>query len=218
MKTNYNSIISILVMTIALGSCGKSTKGKMANDWKVTSMTTESTSTSADGSKYTSTQTMNETRMDAKYVTTAADGSVTTVTDDARVNTNEFTIEKDGAWKWIQDLSYSTDSGEVRTRSEKSGVWSFIGKNKGDDFKKNERVLFNILKADYSTVHKNQGTIVNEYNANYEYLTGYETAIYTVKESKKDELQLEAESENMTNQYSNESKITSKTSMTLKTK
>lgn len=218
MKTNYHYILSVLVLAVALASCGKSTKGKMADDWKVTSMTSETTLSYTDGGKYVSTQTMNETRMEAKYVTTAADGSVTTVTDDAAINTNEFTIEKDGAWKWIQDLSYSTDSGEVRTRSEKSGVWSFIGKNKGDEFKKNERVLFNTLKTDYSMVHKNQGVIVNEYNSNYEYLTGSQTMIYTVKESSKDELQLEMESDKTSDQYSNVSRQISKTSISLKTK
>lgn len=218
MKTNYHPILAALLLTVVLASCGKSTKGKMANDWKVVSMTTETTLTNTDGSKYESTQSANETRMTTKSVSTAEDGSVTTTASEATINTNEFTIEKDGAWKWIQDLSYSTDSGEVRTRNERSGVWSFIGKNKGDEFKKNERVLFNVLKTDYSMIHKNQGAIVNEYDANYEYLTGSVTMIYTIKESKKDELQLEMESDRTSDQYTNVSKSVSKGSMTLKTK
>lgn len=218
MKTNYHSILAAFLLTVVLASCGKSTKGKMANDWKVVSMTTETSLTNSDGSKYESTVTANETRMTTKTVTTEADGSVTPTTSEATINTNEFTIEKDGAWKWIQDLSYSTDSGVVRTRNEKSGVWSFIGKNKGDEFKKNERVLFNVLKVDYSMTHKNQGTTVNEYHGNYEYLTGSVRMIYTVKESKKDELQLEMESEWTSDQYTDESKSVSNGNITLKTK
>lgn len=218
MKTNYHPILAALLLAVVLASCGKSTKGKMANNWKIVSMTTETTFTNADDDQYESTVTANETRMTTKSVTTAADGSVTSSTSEATINKNEFTIEKDGAWKWIQDLSYNTDSGEVRTVNERSGVWSFIGKNKGDEFKKNERVLFNVLKTDYSMTHKNQGSIVNEYHANYEYLTGSVTLIYTVKESKKDELQLEMESDRTSDQYTNVSKSVSKGSMTLKTK
>ncbi len=218
MKTNYHSILVAFLLTVVLASCGKSTKGKMANDWKIVSMTTETTFTNADEDQFESTVTANETRMTTKSVTTTADGSVTSSTIEATINTNEFTIEKDGAWKWIQDLSYNTDSGVVRTINERSGVWSFIGKNKGDEFKKNERVLFNVLKTDYSMTHKNQGSTVNEYHANYEYLTGSVTLIYTIKESKKDELQLEMESDRISDQYSNVSKSVSKGSMTLKTK
>ena len=218
MKTNYYPILAALLLTVVLASCGKSTKGKMANNWKIVSMTTETTFTDADDDQFESTMTANETRMTTKSVTTAADGSVTSSTIEATINKNEFTIEKDGAWKWIQDLSYNTDTGEVRTVNERSGVWSFIGKNKGDEFKKNERVLFNVLKTDYSMIHKNQGSIIDEYHANYEYLTGSVTLIYTVKESKKDELQLEMESDRTSDQYTNVSKSVSKGSMTLKTK
>ncbi len=218
MKTNYYPILAALFLTVVLASCGKSTKGKMANDWKIVSMTTETTFTNDDDDQYESTVTANETRMTTKSVTTTADGSVTSSTIEATINKNEFTIEKDGAWKWIQDLSYNTDTGEVRTVNERSGVWSFIGKNKGDEFKKNERVLFNVLKTDYSMIHKNQGSIIDEYHANYEYLTGSVTLIYTVKESKKDELQLEMESDRTSDQYTNVSKSVSKGSMTLKTK
>ena len=198
-------MLAALFLTVGFASCTKSTKGKMANDWKVVSMTSESSSTDFDGNKNVS-------------VTTATDGSITTTLGSAMINKNEFTIEKDGAWKWIQDLSYSTDSGVVRTTNERSGTWSFIGKNKGDEFKKNERVLFNVLKVNYSIVHKNQGTIIDQQNASSENLQGDVTLIYTIKESKKDELQLEMESERISDQAPNVSKSASKSSMTLKTK
>lgn len=211
-------MLAALFLTVGFASCTKSTKGKMANDWKVVSMTSESSSTDFDGNKNVSTQNANETTLTTKSVTTATDGSITTTLGSAMINKNEFTIEKDGAWKWIQDLSYSTDSGVVRTTNERSGTWSFIGKNKGDEFKKNERVLFNVLKVNYSIVHKNQGTIIDQQNASSENLQGDVTLIYTIKESKKDELQLEMESERISDQAPNLSKSASKSSMTLKTK
>lgn len=78
-------------------------------------------------------------------------------------------------------------------RQEKSGTWSFVGKTKGDDFKKNERILFNVLSESESIIQTlNQVIVTNQTSANT-YLTGEKMLIYTVTESKKDQLGMNLE-------------------------
>ncbi|MNU99985.1 hypothetical protein D3C71_901380 [compost metagenome] len=78
--------------------------------------------------------------------------------------------------------------------TEESGTWSFVGKTKGDDFKKNERVLFNVLNKKVSVTVVEDNAVVSDDSNNTTFLAGENMQIYTIKASKKKELELELES------------------------
>ncbi|MNR42787.1 hypothetical protein D3C85_1613410 [compost metagenome] len=69
-----------------------------------------------------------------------------------------------------------------------------MGKTKGDDFKKNERLLFNVLNKKESSLNIVDNVVVSDDLSNTTFLAGENMQIYTIKESKKKELQLELES------------------------
>lgn len=172
-KIIYYTTIAFTAAFIA--SCGKTTKGKITNEWRVVSYS-EAT---VDG--------------DTAYTLTAADAPSTP---------NNLTIDKDGTWTWKNGYTASgyIFGGSVyitnKTSTTRTGTWSFIKKTKGDDFKRNERVMFNILsestvKSQTSTSPMFPDTTVT---TSQTYLTGEKLMIYTVTKSTKKELKLESES------------------------
>ncbi len=198
MKITYLFLLCAAMMFV---SCGKTTKRKIAGNWKITSYQFESSSVNADGDTTTSQTTMDETSLVTNTQNLAGSGSTTTKT--AVVHVNEFTIEKDGSWKWTRDYAYNNaDSSILNVKYEQSGVWNFIGKNRADNFGKNERIIFNILKVDQYTSKEKDGVILSEYSSQMSYLTGQENMVFTIKESKKYELQMETESTQLYEQTS----------------
>ncbi len=203
MKKHIIYGLSLIFLAVGMNSCGKTTKRKITNDWKIVSIEEEqkATSVQADMENYWKT-TMTESTVSnySIYTIMGVDGPYTYTSESAgEVKENEFSIKNDGTWQWTQELYYDENSGmgypfTTTTKRYLSGTWSFIGKTKGDDFKKNERVVFNILLNKKSTLEKNQTTVLTDYSEETTYLTGESTMTFTVKESKKKELQLEMES------------------------
>ncbi|MGV3612538.1 MAG: hypothetical protein ACO1N0_16385 [Fluviicola sp.] len=218
MKKIFICTLSVALLTVGLSSCGKSSKGKMANEWKVTEYNQTTTEMEANGDKTVSTTTMTETAA-TMTETTTSNGSSTTTTGTAVVNANTWTIEKDGTWKATRDWTTSSTNLGItttyRTTEMTSGTWAFVGKTKGDEFKKNERVIFNTLTSSMTQVVTTGNGNPTTYSSNDTYKTGEETMIYTVTESKAKELQLEAEIGNTSTFGSSTSSVTGKTTVTL---
>lgn len=99
-----------------------------------------------------------------------------------------------------------------------SGTWSFIGKNKEEDFKKNERVLFNTMATTRSTTTVN--TIGNSSNTSTDtgsstYKLGENVTIYTVVESKPKALELKSEAGGSTTSGTSTSSFTTESTIKL---
>ncbi|WP_430403751.1 hypothetical protein [Fluviicola sp.] len=195
MKKIIYSTLSVALLAVSISSCAKSSKGKMANEWKVTEFNSTETDTDSNGDQTVSTTSMTESTATMTTVQTSG-GSSQTTTQSGTVNANEMTIDKDGTWTSTRDIT-STQSilGTTATTNMKtvtSGTWAFVGKTKGDDFKKNERVLFNTLSETYTQVYTYNGSSQTSASTDT-YLTGENVMIYTVTESKGKELALESE-------------------------
>ncbi|WP_343747564.1 hypothetical protein [Fluviicola sp.] len=219
MKKHFLYLLSITLLSAAMISCAKSTQGKMANEWQVVSSEENSTSVNSDGSKTIASRTTNETSYSSSVTNTNPQGESSTANHSGGVNAFDWLIEKDGSWTRTEEYT-EMDSGKKLTyRTVYSGSWSFVGKNKGDDFKKNERVLFNVLAKRYNFTQTEQGATTMSYSSNETYLAGERVLIFTVKESKQKELQLESES-GSTVLYDGENQGTNsgKSSFTLKEK
>ncbi|MNE17672.1 hypothetical protein D3C87_32960 [compost metagenome] len=217
MKRTLFYALSVAFLTAGLVSCAKTTKGKMANEWKVTSQNETSTSVQADGNKTEETTTYSATTLSKTTVYTPVIGPQMTSVQTGIINTNDLKIEKDGTWTWTKTILYGSGNSTELSTDIQSGTWSFIGKTEGDEFKKNERVLFNILSVKNTTIETDQGSATTTTSSDT-YLTGESTMIFTIKESKKDELQMEAEGKNVYTDDSDISTYTSKISVTLSEK
>lgn len=215
MKKIFYSTLSIALLAVSISSCAKSSKGKMSNEWKVTEYNSKETDTQANGDETVTTIIMTETSVTQTTEDTPNGGSTTTTTQTGTVNTNEMTIEKDGTWTSTRDLTYVNGLVTTKLTMSTSGTWAFVGKTKGDDFKKNERVLFNTLSETNTQAVTISGGSTSTSSSTDTYMTGENVMVYTVKESKKDELQLEAEMGNTYTSGSNTSSTKGTTTITL---
>ena len=193
MRNTSIYILSSVILLVGLSACGKTTKGKIANDWKVAS--SEETWISEDvNEKSTRTTSISGTTFSSTYIQQQGGGPPETVNETGTVQINDFTINKNGTWSSVREITKSqANNGSYTSKMEESGTWSFIEKTKGDDFKKNERVLFNVLTANYYAVVKENGAVTSESNAVSTYLTGERSSVYTVTESKKNKLEMKME-------------------------
>ena len=197
--------LSVLLLAGGVLSCKKTSKGKMANEWSVAEFNSEYTSTDDDGEEEKTVVSLNGSVLNTTETYTTNLGSVSIQGVKEIVNTWTYTIDKDGTWSSLQDITtteldsvfnfntfeFDTFISENKVIST-SGVWNFIGKSKVEDFKKNERVVFNIL-SEGSTRTKTITPGVTVVTSSKEtYNAGSYAIIYTVMESKKKELTLES--------------------------
>jgi hypothetical protein len=207
------------LLVLGLVSCGKSTTAKIANNWSVVSSEQEQTYVSANGWNNYSKVSFTETTISIFSQQTPLGGPTTTSESLGKVSENVLNIKKDGTWTWNQEWSYEgPQSGmQVHTtlKTVQSGTWNFAAKTKGDDFKKNERIVFNILsKTITSSQTQNQMPVSNN-SSTTNFLAGENMMIYTIAKSKSKELQLELEKGSQTTvngEVSNE-KLTQKMSL-----
>lgn len=224
MKRIIFSALSIALVAGGISSCGKSTKGKMSNDWKVTSYEESTTNVNQDGDRTVSTTSANESTVTITNVSTPSGGSSTTTTQNGTINAHTLKIEKDGTYRWTRDLSTTEPVGAGNTLTtklimEETGTWSFIGKNKEEGFKKNERVIFNTLtRTSTTSATLNQGTPVSSSTTKDTYMAGENVMIFTVTESKGKELQLSYDADNSSTEDSEVSTSKTTTRITLKEK
>lgn len=195
MKRIISYSLNLLVVSVMLVSCGKTTRGKLTNAWKVITYDMDNLSEYNDGSKSSFSSSMTETTFKNIDSHTSSNGSSYSNTISGTVNSHQLEIKKDGTWSWSRDLYYESNGGATKVTSvwDRSGTWSFTGKNKEDGFKKNERVIFQVLKQSVSGT-TNQAGVITSNSSSQTYLNGENVLIFTVKESKRNQLQLESES------------------------
>lgn len=185
------------LLVIGLASCGKSTTGKITNNWGVVSSEEERTIINQDGDKGYLRTSFTETTISTYSENTPSGGTTTIQESSGKVSANILNIKKDGTWIWNQEWTYEGIQGglQVHTiiKTIQSGTWNFMGKSKGDDFKKNERIAFNVLKKSTSFFQNQDQVLVSSGGNETSYLTGENMLIYTIVKSNNKELQLELE-------------------------
>lgn len=198
MKKIFYCTLSVAFLAASVASCAKSSKGKMANDWKVTSYQETEKDVYSNGDMSNSSTSMTENSVTQTTEDTPNGGSTTTDTQTGTVSTNALTIKKDGTWTWTMNYTITENQGVTvinNYNSLRSGTWSFVGKTKGDDFKKNERVMFNVLSESGTNV-QTVGNITTTNTYSDTYMTGEYPMLFTVKESTGKSLELEAKGAN----------------------
>ena len=89
-------------------------------------------------------------------VSSSSSAGAVTSTENGTVAAATWNIEKDGTWTRIIDMTFTvtepTYSFSNQNVTTESGTWSFVGKNKTADLKKNERVVMSTLSSS-STVN-----------------------------------------------------------------
>lgn len=198
MNRNRNTLYTLCMAFLAAGiaSCGKSTTSKITNNWTIVSSEKEQTEVYENGDKDYTRNSFTETTVVNHYEYTPSGGTIEVQENSGKVVSNTIEIKKDGTWIWNQELSYDTDFGgntsNTTTKSIQSGTWNFLGKSKGDDFKKNERIALNILEENSSVIQTMNGVSENS-NSSTTFLAGENMLIYTIVESKKKELEMKLE-------------------------
>lgn len=192
MKKVLVCALSAIVLTAGVSSCGKTTKGKISEDWNFTSLVGNSSSTSGG----TTNSSSYSTTISGSTITSTETSGGTTDTENGTVAKYVMSIKKDGTYEISSDVTWIDGSYSQQEISTEKGTWSFVGKNKTDEFKKNERVIFNTTSENSTTTTKNNvgGSVVtNTTSGSDTYLVGQNSIIYTVVESTGKKLVLETE-------------------------
>lgn len=147
--------ILIVLSSLILFSCSKTTKGKLSNEWVVSQYAVDYSNIGSDTISITT-----EGNRSSATTTTVENGQSST--SYLSITKNEVTIEKDGEWE--QEISYhktlifpnyqgTSDSAKITTyyKYEIEGTWSFLKKNEAQSFKKNEVVVFYPTKVEGKT-------------------------------------------------------------------
>jgi hypothetical protein len=187
-------MLNLAFFVLGVTSCAKSTKGKVTNEWEVVSYEKTDDYTSGQGSTYSTKISMNESSFTVRNVAMTNGVVDLDHTSGGSVNSHVLNMKKEGTWSLTQDITYVYDNSGTRKLLEETGTWSFVSRTKGDDFKKNERILFNVLTEKVLTNEISGQVVVSENSTNKTFLTGENIRIYTITESKRKELQLEQDS------------------------
>jgi len=202
MKRLFILGFSAALLAGGVSSCKKTSRGKMSNEWTVSKMTSEYSSVSSGGS--TSTESMSIDGASGTSTDVSNWGGTSTTTNKTiAVKSYDYTINKDGSYTIKSEMVWTenADGGVTYVdtqNNEVSGTWTFLGKNKTGEFKKNELVAFYATSAKSSvtsTVTAN-GTSTSSTSSSSNTYSGHDYAtIYKVVESKSKELQLSLEYE-----------------------
>jgi hypothetical protein len=201
--------LSLMFIAGGVASCKK---GKVSNDWKISSWSEEYNSTYDDGDVYFDKLNSDGTTISLTSTFTPSGGTATTTTSNGTVQKFTWTIAKDGTF--TRELNYTFvntftggSSTEVST-TKVSGTWSLVGKNKADEFKKNERVVFSILKSEESYTETVTGGTTDVSTYSDTYASGENIEVYTIVTAKGKEMELKLDgnetstsSSNGTNKY-----------------
>lgn len=209
MKKIFLGVLSIALIAGTMTSCGKTTTGKMSEEWKVTSI--ESTSSSTNNG--TTTTSSSKTTISGTSLTQTSVSGSNTTTSAAVANVYTYNIKKDGTFELNTDVTVSQTGYSQKRVNKQTGTWSFVGTNKTDSFKKNERVVFNTLTST-STTTNTSGNVSSTSSDSDSWKVGENSAIYTVKESTSKKLVLAQENNSTSSTTSGSSTSTSASSGT----
>lgn len=190
--------IGMAFLAISLVSCGKSNTRKITNNWTIVSSEQEEKWINEDGDKGFTHTSFTETTIFTHSEYTPFGGTATTIQESTgKVNANNMDIKKDGTWIWSQEWAYESEQGgtliNTNIKTVQSGTWNFVSKTKGDDFKKNERIAFNILNKSTNTFQTQDQVMIYSNGTETTFLAGENMLIYTIVESKNKELELKLE-------------------------
>lgn len=190
---------SAVLLTGGISSCKKTSKGKLSNEWTVSKMTEEFSDVDEDGDSSSESVSITD-KIGTSTSTDIISGVTTTTTKSGAVNEYSYTINKDGSFTIVEDIAWTQAfTGGSTTKSTKTtttGTWTFLGKNKSEEFKKNEFVAFYAQTSESNTTNSTTigGTTTSTSNSNSSKSSGNEyVKLYKVIESKKKELQLSSE-------------------------
>lgn len=188
---NYGALF--LLGGAFLTSCGKTTKGKLSGEWTLSSWEMTETYTGPNNNSTT------KTTISGSTITIVDTDNGDTETTNGTVNELSWVIDKDGTFTRTMDVTF-TDSydnflGETvnttsTSRTVETGSWTFLS-GVEDDYKKNERVVFNVLSEDntYSYSETTGGTTTSSTDSDKStYLSGENSEIFFVSESSSKEL------------------------------
>lgn len=182
-------LLFVAVATFATGtmvSCGKSSKGKLDNEWKIDSAE-EVTTTTNGGSTSTNTRKISGTTITNTSVSGGTTSSVT-----GTVNESKWSIKKDGTWERVFSFTFTeTVLGNTLTSTTsitESGNWDFF--SGVGEFKKNERIVFNTLNSKIVESDTYGGNTDTETTVNT-YQDGEVSEIFVITESTKKALAFE---------------------------
>lgn len=203
--------LSVLLVAGAAMSCRKTSKGKMSNEWQLSEYSFNETQTDDDGDVTTTTISSDGTSI-SRTTSTTSGGSTSSTTVQGVVNDYSYVIDKDGTWEETMDVTYTTTNSGATTVDNSvtitSGTWNFLGKI--EEFKKNERVVFNTLSESITSSSSTSfggSTISSSSSESYTYANGEESEIMLVVESKRKELQLMTERDYTSQQVQNNGNI-----------
>ena len=217
----------ILLFVAALGagtmsSCKKSNKGKLSGAWTIATYDATSTNTSGDPSVTTTDVTTSADGASISMVSSSTASGSTTTTTNGTLNTATWTIEKDGTWSMTMDVTFSgSETGYTwssQSAETTSGTWSFVGKDKSADFKRNDRVVFNTLASSSTstdTFTPTGGTATTSTSSDSNsWMTGQNQATYVIDENKKKELTLKQDGASAWSDTSGDPAVTTTSSST----
>ena len=182
MKRLLYFVVVVTFTTSIIISCGKTTKGKMDGEWTISSM--EESDVDLD----TSPSDTYTTTIDGSIITETDVSGGTTTTDTGVVNEAKWKIKKDGKWEQTIVTTFTFGSNTYRETKSRSGNWNFLN-SVSKDYKKNERVLFNVLEEKKILSTTSGGTTTSNTDS-HSYYDGEESFIYVVTESTKNTLVL----------------------------
>lgn len=198
MKRIFWNVLSVGLVAAGVVSCGKTTRGKMVNDWKVISSSQDYDLVDQSGGKYYSNETVTDNSVTLTFEYIAPDGSPPQKNSQTgTVSENTWSIKKDGTWVWNRTIELTSPNNSEKRIIEKSGTWGFVKKNKEEDFARNERVIFNVLSDKDKRIYTFPGSAPSETNSLDTYLTGELSMIFTVKESSNKLLEMEMDQSNL---------------------
>lgn len=198
-------------------SCGKTTRNKVSNTWKITEYHENSEylngHTSENGfvfSTYYTTEIGDENGFSRKEWDEYEGIIYPMINISGQFDKNELTIHKDGTWfsekkyenRQTEEFPAFSRTTVTQQTEKKNGTWYFIGKNQASDFKKNEKITFFTLGittegSTKKTAHyhaTNKDTILDEQHSTEHklYPSGDNTTTYIVTESTPNLLKLKS--------------------------
>lgn len=177
MNKLFLRLTGILILTTIAISCGKTTKGKLSNEWKVIEYKEELYILNPNQNTYSNIVSGDDKALTFTTYSNAPPLGPESYTVTQSVNKHELIIKKDGTWSLVRDCNDGIHNSVLSS----SGTWSFTGKNKAEDFKKNERIIFNTLSESQTYTGNSSSNT---------YITGEKVHVYTVVESTAKKLKL----------------------------
>lgn len=190
MNRIHNLGVVLIALSVVVASCQKTTKRKLANEWNVDFYQEEY--------HFVQSNTINREKYEnGQYSRVEISNGEEDTVFKGTVVSNTMTINTDGTWSsFIEYSAYNSNPNNPNPivkvyKNTRSGTWNFAKGRKGDDFKKNELVYFNVTKLNYVDYKTTDPLDVDESTVELAPGTLFET--FRVIESKSKTLELKQE-------------------------